>query len=438
MTKVQKSTDAIHAKNGGFPSVVHNTETLRHFSQSNIGTKESKKSFLLANYRWRNLTLSSGLENSLYQDHPVVKKVCKNICWCARGSVVGTDADGGGSIVATSKSCKNQHCAICARRRSAKYASRLFAAMNDPENDKFFQGKYWYMVTLTMKHDEKTPVYFDNLSDSMAKLYRSKFWKGLTKGGGWLSHIELTFKDGLHIHAHLLVCINPLKKRIKDVQGDLSSTWHKITGDSYIASFDIPKALKGQKTVSRQGLQGAVMELFKYSTKTGSLKKMTEGDFDRFAEFVIYTKGKCFIRSGGFFRGMEITSCESRYDEVSEEKDYQVFDDIMLVKTAEIRFNKTPCRDIARKYRKQILSDVVMTSVIRPEYIVPELIPYYLDTNPQKLSLSEWLVYHDVARAVVVPSVEEIDIEHQEKVKQLELWRRVEPIRGQAAVFDDS
>ena len=192
MTKVRKSTVVMQLENAVFPSVVHNTETLRHFSQSNKGTNDSKKSFLLANYRWRNLTLSSGLENSSYAADPVVKKVCKNICWCARGSVVGTDSSGGGSIVATSKSCKNQHCAICARRRSAKYSARLFAAMLDPENKKHFDGKYWYMITFTLKHDDKTPVYFDRLTKSMAKLYRSKFWKGLTSGGGWLSHIEMT------------------------------------------------------------------------------------------------------------------------------------------------------------------------------------------------------------------------------------------------------
>ncbi|MEM6359958.1 MAG: protein rep [Bacteroidota bacterium] len=369
----QVSSQEQLAMNFGFgPSEFNTKETFLHFGHEDKGCDCHQKSFFLAYYRRRNLILADKLDS--IRDEPEFNgdtdKVVRNIRWCASRGIVSKNEAGTGEVVANSQTCKNPHCAICSRRRSAKLGSRFVRFLNDPVGQELTKGKYWYFVTFTLKHNAdstRSEVYLKELRKHMAKFVRQKAWTkhfgkiGKTWQGGWVSSYEMTLTDnGYHIHSHMLVCGNKVKQRFKDYEKELKANWLKLTGDSWNVRFDAVKPEKDEHGISRleHGIEKRVIELYKYTTKLERLCNISKDNLKRYATWISETKGKNFVNASGIFRGHKLTAAKSPWDppkkpvELDEENEY------FFIKTNDLRFNYTLDHNYKPKERKRIFGDI--------------------------------------------------------------------------------
>jgi len=115
-------------------SVLDTKETLLHFSSKSAGEKQQKNNFIKAHYRYRNLYTAHILELSKYVDHDQINRTIRNLRFCRSVAIVESSPDHIANINTTSKTCKNPHCALCARARSTKLALRLVSAITDQAN----------------------------------------------------------------------------------------------------------------------------------------------------------------------------------------------------------------------------------------------------------------------------------------------------------------
>ncbi|MEM1325938.1 MAG: protein rep [Bacteroidota bacterium] len=400
------------------------------------GRDDQKNTYLTVNYRHRNLKLADKLDslNCNYSTHPEINKVVRNLRWCSSVALVEHDYQSA-SLFESSKNCKNTHCAICARNRSTKLVNRLLAAIKDKDNADRFDDKYFYFLTLTVKHDDKTRTgnYLDEFNKYFNSLVRSKMWKRLfptAKGqhiSGWIHNRECTLcPHGYHIHAHTLICCPRLTKKIKLVQEELRLKWWKITGDSeFGVRFDLIKfdkskyvssANSGPSAQSSKVEFGAIREVFKYSVKAGQIDKIGDGTtegtqkLNLYAEWILSTKGKNFINCSGLFRGLELTGAKSRYDKEVEKR--EVVDahgvEYAIGKTSNISFNYAANRDYSKGFRKHLMKMIYVKKLGGSFQDVTEIVQglrQYLMISKTEgdimKSLDRWIEFEKKAKAEI-------------------------------------
>ena len=333
-------------------SVLDNKETFVQFCASTQGSKSAKDAFIKVSHRHRNLTLSNWLEESEKKEEIQVNKTIRRLRFCSSVSTIvesNTDVE----IFQTSKSCKSSHCSICLRQRSAKISKRIISALSADENQKLFDGKYFYFLTLTVKHDEETRqgIYLKEFKTYTQKLYRSKLWKSYfpysnkSRQSGWITAYEVTLseKGGYHIHAHTLICAPKLKIKVNHLQKELSAKWQKLTTDSFMIRLDLLNLKSSElrsDDANKKEVYAAVQELIKYGTKAGSFKNWDKEKSDLYADWIIKTKGANFINASGLFRGLELTGLKSKFDEKQEQQpvpDGKIF----IGKTSQLKFNRS-------------------------------------------------------------------------------------------------
>lgn len=205
--------------------------------------------------------------------------------------------------------CK-QHliCPLCAIRRGAKALGAYLTRWQVIQQER--PELRPYLLTLTVKNGNDLAERQTHLTKSLRKLmdHRRNFnagvprapWTELCKAQGAVYTLELTNKgNGWHPHCHMIVLAasNPS-------QSDLSSEWHKITGDSMIVDC---RPITGDPSES-------FMEVFKYAVKFSDL---TLEDNWHAAQIL---KGKRLLGSFGLFRGVQIP--ESLLDEPLDELPY--------------------------------------------------------------------------------------------------------------------
>lgn len=346
-------------------SVLDTKETLEHFYNVPKGSNHAKNSFVTVSYRYKNLDLSGWLSRtSFFVPDSQTEKTIKRLRWCSAASIIKQTKDDV-KIERSSKTCKSAHCAICARQKSAKISSRLIDAIRDPKHKDIFKDRYFYFLTLTVKHDEetRTGIYMSDFKKEVKKLYRSKFWKThfpFTKKepeSGWITSYETTIsnmKTGYHIHSHILICGPRMKMRAMDFQKEVRNKWQKITSDSFQVKFDLVK-LRGLKAeiqesegsgdIQENAVHETVRELIKYGTKAGNFKEWNDEKAEMYGAWVEGTKGANFLNCSGFFRGMGITGNKSDYDlKADEMKERDPVDEsgesqYFFGPTANIKFN---------------------------------------------------------------------------------------------------
>lgn len=313
-------------------SVLDNKETLLHFSGKNHDENSSKNDWYKRHSRNQNLSLAFKLESLNLSEKPNCDKTVRNLKWCNSLAMLETINQESITIKTTSKSCKNPFCHICNRRKSAKHTNRLVSALKDPDNTKKFESKYWYFITLTLKHNQETrnQNYLQELRNYLNRLYRTKFWK--TKicdhksnpETGYITSIECTIgNNGYHIHSHIMVCTNRIKDKIVNIESELRNQWFKITGDSDQVKLDLIKQKKTQTETNNpedpnQHIIDATQELMKYSLKTGDYYKLSDEHTELLANWIEDTKGKNFINAFGILRKLQITARKCKYDTVGE------------------------------------------------------------------------------------------------------------------------
>lgn len=360
-----------------FPSVLDNIETFRHFCPQNIDKKSSKRDFYLLYYRRKNLILKSKLENCSYSDNSTISKLCKSLACCSSNSIIDTTIQNETHITETSLKCKSKYCLICSRINSTKSTINFIQKINNPAHITFFKNKYWYFLTFTLKHNEdvRNYNYLPELRKNLNKFYRSKLFRDVfiqsksKNNYGAINSIELTItKNGLHIHAHALICCNKLEQPINIIQNKIQNNWLKITNDSTQVRLDLIKKIKSEDTIEAFDLEKStiaqeVIETFKYTVKSESLSKLTSQETDRMAEWIIETRGKNFINTHGYFRKLHLSDSDKNKEKFIKEKDYTNLKQSIVAKTISIDANRKYNHNFSKEQRKIITNDFYLTAI---------------------------------------------------------------------------
>jgi len=355
-------------------SVLDNKETLLQFSKDQAGTQEQKNAFITAYYKRKNLRLADKLETSTLSENKAVNTAIRYLRYCGSLSVVEVDQNNSAEIFKTSKSCKNPHCALCSRAKSNKLAMRFLDAIKDKGNYSLFKGVHFYFLTLTLRHGKgvREEVYLNELNKYCNKLFRSKVWSSnfevqiAKEKTGKIHTRECTFSDsGYHIHAHIIIAGSRLRKSVKDVENDLKAKWLKITKDSFILRLDLLKfggssKVKLESSLNDTAVIRALKELFKYGTKTGALVKWKNSEVEKYADWIVKTKGKNFVNVSGVFRGLKLTSAKCKYDNKPEAREVDFNSKYYISKTSQLLFSSPTHLDYSTKKRKEILDKVCL------------------------------------------------------------------------------
>lgn len=424
-----KKTKNVHVS----ASVLDNKETLQQKRvQSSLPTES--KSYILSLYRKRNLSLANHLKNTKYSEIEEVNKMIRSLLYCSSLSAITKNDKNRLEIAEHSKRCKHRFCAICARARSAQLAGRFEKALLDQNNQNWLKGKYFYFLTLTVKHDELTRNYnyrkeFNSYTN---KLFRSKIFNQIfgsyisKQQNGYIKNIEMTLSHSTyHIHAHVLITAPRITRKISEVQKALAEKWLKITKDSNIISLDLIKTNskkneKGIAKVMTPELRRAVKEVLKYSAKTGTVKDLKGKKLKLFIEWLKEIKGKNFITSHGAFRNWEIATAKSKYD--SDYKNDKLKDQtqIHLASTSQIKYNfKTPA-SAALKYLKHEIANAKIKSL--PSNSLTVDAQYYEEHQIFKTSMGEREI-KDALKVQAEVIAEKKVIERKEKAIRDQLIR---------------
>ena len=361
-------------------SDLDNIETFVQFSDVRKGMKDQKSSFLQVNYRIKNLELVRKLKECKFKDHETIKKVSKGLHCCSTISTLEITTKNSASIQQSSKKCRRSCCPRCNQIRSGTYRNRFYKCLVSDENKHLFKKKYFYFLTLTLKHNThgtRSEVYLVQLKTYVKRLKRSNLWKKhfpyskSNPSTGIAESYEMTITpNGYHIHAHIMLCTYPIKIKALTLEKQLRNKWKKITTDSTGVRFDmvkvdqntIDKIKKGQPSSKFNGL---IMEVFKYTVKLGDIHKLNSHDTDLFANWLIKTKGKNMIIAGGFFRGLQLFGLKSKWDDKTEKPKIEKSGDFkyMVGRTSQINFNVSTRKHYSKEEREQILSDIYLTAV---------------------------------------------------------------------------
>jgi hypothetical protein len=336
-----ENTSAVQSR---FCSVLDTIGTLPHFLNDKETKKTHSRDFYTTYYRHRNLDTIKALKKSTHVHCKPIEKTIKALACCSHVAAVSNVEGQQMTIQQTSGRCKNRYCQICARIESNVLVNRFLDQVNDEGNKDFFNGKHFYFLTLTLKHDENTrnDIYLNYLRKYVSKLTNSKDFKNIfqiqDKKNDWAAYqsIEMTIsKSQYHIHAHMIIVARPLLRKVKDCEDKIRSKWKSITKDSDIIRLDLVKNKIDSQSADNENdlneaIRAASSELFKYIIKTPDTNKMIESDIDMLANWIIETKGKNFINALGYFRHNSIIKSRIKKNEENKPNDKPDYDRLWI------------------------------------------------------------------------------------------------------------
>jgi hypothetical protein len=190
---------------------------------------------------------------------------------------------------------KHLLCPLCAIRRGAK---ALKAYLDRWEVIKAAKPALRpFLVTLTVKNGDDLAERFRHLHAAQREL-----WKQRQRGRGspldgvegavWSYEVKRGRKSGKwHPHLHMIALAETMVIESEDNLGELSRTWHDITGDSHMVDV---------RPISQDDPVSGFLEVFKYAVKFS--------DQDPEDTFHCYQtlQGKRLIGSAGCFRGVDV------------------------------------------------------------------------------------------------------------------------------------
>jgi hypothetical protein len=356
-------------------SVFNNIETSVDFNSERFGLKDQKDSFLKVNYRIKNIELTKALNKTKYSENETIKKITKGLMCCASMSGIEVGARGA-AIYKTSAKCRRTVCPSCNQARATKFRNRFISCFNSPSSTQF-QGKYFYFITLTLKHnlkDTRTNVYLDELKNYVKRMKEWKLWKKhfpyskKNPKSGFAQSFELTMgKNGYHIHSHMMMCAPPLKGAVSTIEKQFKKLWKATTGDSYGFRLDLVHIDAEETEKIREGkfskkMQKLVSEVLKYTVKVGDFHNISEFKSDLLATWLIQTKGKNMIVSGGFFRDLQLFTLKSKWDKKKEKEiiDYRPNKKYLVGRTCDLSFNYRKNKHFTKARKYNMLSTVYL------------------------------------------------------------------------------
>jgi len=194
--------------------------------------------------------------------------------------------------VRLSKACfckKHLLCPLCAIRRGAKHLGRYIDRYEDIVKQSPSQKPY--MVTFTVKDGPDLKERFNHLQKSLRYYHKLRHLKKRkceakkATAGVWSYEVKRGKNSGAwhpHVHAVWLCSEKPN-------QGEISSEWAAITGDSYIVDV---------REITPENPTKGFLEVFKYAVKFSD-----QPDFDTWHCFETL-RGRRLIGSFGDFYGI--------------------------------------------------------------------------------------------------------------------------------------
>lgn len=169
----------------------------------------------------------------------------------------------------TCRFCRVRHCPICQWRRSLMWVARFLKALPAISDD--YPKARWIFITLTVRNCELT-----DLKTTIGEMNQA--WKRLTLRKqfpliGFAKALEITKgKDGsAHPHFHILGMVKPSYFSHGYLsQDDWQQMWREAMRISYDPIIDV-RAVKPNPKRLDSGIESAIAETFKYSTKPGDL-----------------------------------------------------------------------------------------------------------------------------------------------------------------------
>lgn len=431
--------------NGTNPSSnsdIYNTVPLMQFEGVHfenldyVGMPLQKQSFISSYYKTYNIQLSKKLESCQFADNPIIQAQVKGLSCCSHLSkIVVSDynSDGTGEpnayIERTSDKCRKGLCPRCNSIKASKNKKRFINAYNSDDCKELFDGKYFYFITLTLKHNTtgtRSDVYLNQLKKYVTKLRRSELWQQYfpySKANplsGYAQSYELTItKNGFHIHSHILMCCPRIQHKIKKVQDDFRLKWFQLTGDSTGFNIDLVRTEKNKQDKGLK-LERVLGEILKYTVKSGTDKALTDNKeysfesgkliglelskIDLLAQWIICTKGQKMLTSNGFFKGLELFKTgKSKWDflddsgdgiEIGNSKNDRYF----VGRTAELKYNYSLTKGYLRGTRQTVLNSVYIKELtskfIEITDCVDEFDSYFnmqVSENDTKKFINDWV-----------------------------------------------
>lgn len=147
-----------------------------------------------------------------------------NFADCGSTAYVYKAADDPTNFRLGGSSCRDRFCLPCSRDRSRCLATNVLKTLGH---------RPARFLTLTLRQtDAYLGDVLDKLYDSFRTLRATKFWKRRVKGGCAFIEVKYsTANQAWNVHLHAIVHGTYIPKF------DLSRTWHRITGDSYIVDI---------------------------------------------------------------------------------------------------------------------------------------------------------------------------------------------------------
>lgn len=166
--------------------------------------------------------------------------------------------------------CRVRHCPICQWRRSLMWIARFLKALPKIQTD--HPKARWLFLTLTVRNCEITELKgtISTMNQAWQRLSQRKQFPLV----GFARSTEVTKgKDGTaHPHFHVLGMVNPsyFQGKYYLSQADWQQMWKEALRAEYDPVVDV-RAVKPNPKRPGSGIDAAVVETFKYSTKPEDL-----------------------------------------------------------------------------------------------------------------------------------------------------------------------
>lgn len=201
---------------------------------------------------------------------------------CGKHAYVFQSVDDPDVYVIGGSTCHDRFCLPCGRERTRVISTNVLDKL---ENE---QARF---LTLTLKSSTETLTeLLAKLTQHFTALRRSKLWRNKVTGG--VAFLEVVWRESTarwHPHFHCLVQGRYIPK------DELSRTWHKITGTSYIVDIRIAT-----------NAAHVTHYITKYASKP--LDHSVLHDPDKLDEAVVALKGKRLCLTFGTWRGVSLTT----------------------------------------------------------------------------------------------------------------------------------
>lgn len=211
--------------------------------------------------------------------------------------------------------CRDRYCPVCmwrlATQRALAMREIITAAMERRPDVEY------YFLTLTVPNckPDRLKKHLDEMQRGWNRMVSRKIWKESVIG--FARALEITYNKEtreFHPHYHIIICLH--NKRQLGTESDLINLWIETNrmNASYLAQSIKP--ILAAKSEEQDRYIRAVLETFKYTTKTSDLDKMP---LDNFRTFVTQTAGRRVTSFGGLLKEIK-AEINAETEEIKDEE----------------------------------------------------------------------------------------------------------------------